>query len=76
MRNTRIKEDDSETMKRSRVYGLRFDEQTYALIRQVAERRGMDLADLLREMVRTELARLSYLSPADKKALGVGVNDH
>jgi len=53
------------------VYGLRLDKETYDLIGDVARRRGIDLADLIRELIRKELARLGYLSPEDQQALGM-----
>ena len=51
-------------------YGFRLDKRTYELIKKVAKDRGMDLADLMRELVKRELARLSYLSEEEKKSLG------
>ena len=41
------------------------------LVKQVAKDRGEDLSDFVRRAVKTELARLSYLSPEEKKALGL-----
>lgn len=41
------------------------------LVRKVAEARGEYVADLVRRAVKTELARLSFLSDFEKKALGV-----
>jgi len=62
-----------EKTRRTVCYGVRIDQETYALAMAVARSRGMDLADLIRELLRRELARLSYLSPEDKKALGYEV---
>ena len=51
-------------------YGFRMDEETYKLVKRIAKDRGVDLADLLRELVRKELARLGFLSDGERKALG------
>lgn len=58
---------------RTKFYGFRMDFETYELIKNVAESRGMDLADLLRELVKRELARLGYLSGEEMKALGIRI---
>lgn len=60
------------TARKTVCYGVRMDRKTYDLAMKVAKCRGMDLADLMRGLLRLELARLSYLSEEDKKALGVG----
>lgn len=41
------------------------------LLKKVCKARGEDLSDFVRRAVRTELARLSYLSEDEKKALGL-----
>jgi len=56
---------------RTKTFGIRFDPDTYALIRQVAKSRGIDLSDLVRELVRKELARLSLLTADEQRALGM-----
>ena len=53
-----------------KFYAFRIPRRDYELIKQVARYRGMDLADLLRELIRRELARLSYLPEEEKKAIG------
>ena len=53
-------------------YGFRIPKKDYELIKQVAKKRGMALVDLMRELVKRELARLSYLPEEEKKALGYG----
>ena len=58
------------TDKRLVFYAFRIPKNDYELIKQVAKYRGMDLADLLRELIRRELARLSYLPEEEKKAIG------
>ena len=57
-------------------YGFRIPQRDYELIKKIAEARGMTLADLLRELIRRELARLSYLSKEEKKALGYSGDEH
>ena len=57
--------------KKKIVLGVRFDEETYRLIEQVAEAQGLDKSDFVRRAVRKELARLSFLSKEQKKALEV-----
>lgn len=41
------------------------------LLDQVVTSKGIDRSDFIREAIRKQLAELSFLSPADKKALGV-----
>jgi len=41
------------------------------LIDRVAKARGEQISNFVRRAVKTELARLSYLSPEEKKALGI-----
>ncbi len=57
-------------MRRSVVYCFRIPKDDYEIIKQVAKSRRIDLADLLRELIRRELARLSYLPEEEKKAIG------
>ena len=51
------------------VYCFRVPKDDYEIIKQVAKSRRIDLADLLRELIRRELARLSYLPEEEKKAI-------
>ncbi len=53
------------------VVFARMPSEEVKLVKQVAKARGEDLSDFVRRAVKTELARLSYLSPSEKKALGV-----
>ena len=53
--------------------GVKFTREDAQLIRKVAVARGENVSDFIRRSTRKELARLSYLSPEDKKALEVGV---
>jgi len=51
--------------------GAMFDETTYALMKDVAIRTGVDISDFVRMAVRKELARLSLLGEEDARILGV-----
>ncbi len=46
------------------------------LVKKVCRFRGEDLSDFVRRSVKKELARLSYLSKEEKKALGLGSEGH
>jgi len=48
----------------------RVDEKFLKLLKKVAKARGEDLSDFVRRSVKLELARLSFLSDEEKKALG------
>jgi len=50
---------------------LRIDDKLHDIIREVAKARGQDMSNFLREIIKAELARLSFLTPLEKKALGV-----
>ncbi len=50
---------------------LRMPTDRVHLVKEAAKARGEDFSDFVRRSVYRELARLSYLSPADKKALGM-----
>lgn len=47
------------------------DEETIALIKRVSKARGEHLSTFVRRAIRRELARLSYLSAWEKKALEI-----
>jgi len=49
----------------------RMRKEDVELIKRVCKARGEDLSDFVRRAVRKELARLSFLSPEEKKALGI-----
>jgi uncharacterized protein (DUF1778 family) len=51
------------------VIFARMDEKEVQLIKKVAKARGEDLSDFVRRAVKKELARLSYLTDEEKKAL-------
>jgi hypothetical protein len=47
------------------------DPSQIVLLKKVSHARGEDVSDFVRRAIKSELARLSYLSSADKKALGI-----
>lgn len=51
--------------------GIRMSAKEITLLKKVSHARGEDLSDFVRRAVRSELARLSYLSSDEKKALGI-----
>jgi metal-responsive CopG/Arc/MetJ family transcriptional regulator len=53
------------------VVGTKMPTKDADLLKQVCKARGENVSSFIRRAIRTELARLSYLSDADKKALGV-----
>ena len=50
---------------------VRVTEDLESLVRSVAIARGEDMSDFIRRAIKVELARLSFLSPEEKKALGM-----
>lgn len=50
--------------------GLRLRADDKELVRKVCEARGEDISDFVRRAILKELARLSFLSGDQKKALG------
>jgi len=51
--------------------GFRFPLSDANLLQNVCKSRGEDVSDFVRRATKIELARLSYLSSEEKKALGV-----
>ena len=51
---------------------VRVDQKLKDLLTQVAAARRIAISDLVRESLLRELAKLSYLSAEEKKALGLG----
>ena len=49
----------------------RMPKEQVELIKGVSKARGEDLSDFVRRAVKRELARLSYLSKDEEKALGI-----
>lgn len=56
---------------RSRQIGVRLPAKDVLLLKRICRSRGEDLSDFIRRAIRTELAKLSFLSAVDKKALGI-----
>jgi hypothetical protein len=50
---------------------VRLDEKTYQLLKKVTEARGESMGVFIRRAILRELARLSFLSEEEKKALEV-----
>jgi hypothetical protein len=53
--------------------GFRLPSADATLLRKICKGRGEDLSDFVRRAIRTEMAKLSFLKPIDKKALGIKV---
>lgn len=58
---------------KNKIIAARFPTKDANLLKEVAKNRGQDVSDFVRLSVRKELARLSYLSAEEKKALEVRV---
>ena len=56
---------------RTERIGVRLPKDDGVLLKRVCKSRGEDVSDFVRRAIRTELAKLSFLKPLDKKALGV-----
>ncbi len=56
---------------KDKIVSVRMKKDLSDLISKVAAQRGEDLSDFVRRAVLRELARLSYLSPEEKKALEI-----
>jgi uncharacterized protein (DUF1778 family) len=56
----------------NRFVGFKFDEDDVRLLREVAKARREDMSSFVRRAVRSEFARLGYLSKEERQALGVG----
>jgi len=54
------------------VISVRFTKRIRNLIEKVAHARGSDVSSVIRQAVHQELARLSFLTDEEKKALGLG----
>jgi len=61
------------TLERDARIGVRISASDAVLLKRICEGRGEDLSDFVRRAVRTEMAKLSFLKPIDKKALGIRV---
>ena len=51
--------------------GVRLNSRDVVLLKRISKHRGEDLSDFVRRAIRSELARLGYLKPHEKKALGI-----
>ncbi len=58
-------------MEKTVQMNIRMLPEKWRLVKNASELRGEDVSDFVRRAVYTELARLSYLSEKEKKALGV-----
>ncbi len=56
---------------RNKQLGVRMPEEKWHLLKKAAELRGEDISDFVRRAVYADLARLSLLTPEEKKMLGV-----
>jgi hypothetical protein len=59
------------TQEKTKQIGIRIGKEDVRLLRRICKRRGEDLSDFVRRAIRTEMAKLDYLTAADKKALGL-----
>lgn len=50
---------------------VRIEPSLKGLINRVAQARGECISNFVRRAIKSELARLSYLTPDEKKALGI-----
>jgi antitoxin component of RelBE/YafQ-DinJ toxin-antitoxin module len=50
---------------------VRIEPELKETARKVAEMRGMQLSDFVRQLIIAELAKLSFLPEENKKALGI-----
>lgn len=57
------------------ILSVRFSKRIRDLVKQIAQARGVDESDVIRQAVHQELARLSFLTDNEKKALGVELQD-
>jgi len=53
--------------------GFRLKDEDVELLKKVCRARGEDVSDFIRRSIRTELAKLSFYTDEEKKALGVKV---
>lgn len=54
-----------------KVVGVRVTDELYSQLRAISNARGEDVSDFVRRAILKELANLSFLSPEQKKALGI-----
>jgi len=51
--------------------GVKMLPSDYDLLKEIARGRGIDVSDFVRQLIRSELARLNYFDDDTKKALGL-----
>lgn len=56
---------------KDKILFARTEESILQLVKKICRARGETLSDFVRRAVRRELARMSYLSDEEKKALGI-----
>jgi len=61
--------------RRNSQIGIRLPSKDANLLRKICENRGEDLSDFVRRAIRTEMAKLHFLSSIEKKALGLKVKE-
>ncbi|MGI0081594.1 MAG: hypothetical protein ACRECH_18490 [Nitrososphaerales archaeon] len=54
------------------VVFARMSTKDVALIKRISKERGEDVSSFVRRAIKSELARLGYLSEYQRKALGIG----
>ena len=59
----------------SNIVFARMYQRDIDLLKKVCQLRGEGVSDFVRRAIRIELARLSFLSEEEKKALGFKVNE-
>jgi uncharacterized protein (DUF1778 family) len=57
--------------KRDSRIGIRLPSDDVLLVKRICRSRGEDLSDFVRRAIRTEMAKLSFLKPEYRKALGI-----
>lgn len=57
--------------KLQQIIGIRFSKEDIKLLHRVCKKRGESVSSFIRRATKKELARMSYLTKAEKKALGM-----
>ena len=55
----------------TKIVGVRVHPKDWELLKEIADRRGVDASDIVRQLIRTELAKAGYLDKRSMMALGV-----
>jgi hypothetical protein len=58
------------TLKNHQI-GVRISARDIALLKRICRGRGENVSNFVRRAIRTEMAKLSFLTSLDKKALGI-----